>query len=189
MRATKYNWATIIPEVAVMVNQGLTVKDAAKAKAIPYKTLYKWYAQYQRGEAIMDIEKRDDGIVKMYRSGLSIQEIASKVSMSFCGVRDILIRLGVVKVIEGSKRTRVAKEPKKDKVEILSQIQKGHAKPMPNEKVFQTVQRDENQYRLVPMYDAKRTVKLVRKDDPRTNEQIREEWRNQQIQLLKDLAK
>ncbi len=181
MRATKYNWQEIIPQVARMVDEGTTIKAAAKAKDIPYKTLYKWYSQYVHGKPIANIEKRNAIILEMYNSGSDIRSIANKVNLSYPGVQGILLRMGVV--------TRTKRSEKRDKTEVLSTIQKGHAKQMRNEKVFEPIQRDERDYRLVPMHDAKRTVKMVRKDDPRTNDQIREEWRNQQEQLLKDLAK
>ena len=181
MREVKYNWKEIIPQIARMVEEGASIKAAAKAKEIPYKTLYKWYAQYMRGKPITNVEKRNSAILEMYNSGLDIRSIANKVNLSYPGVQGILLRMGIV--------TRTNRTLKRDKTEMLSTIQKGHAKPMANEKVFQPVQRDESQYRLVPMHDSKRTVKMVHNDDPRTNDQIREEWRNQQEQLLKDLAK
>ncbi|SEG75560.1 helix-turn-helix domain-containing protein [Sphingobacterium lactis] len=78
-----------------------------------------------------------------------------------------------------------AKE-KKDKEQSLEVMQKGHVKLQKGEKIFETKQ--PKAMRSVPMYDNKNTIKFVELDDPRSNEEIRSAWKEEQEKKLRSLA-
>ena len=76
---------------------------------------------------------------------------------------------------------------KKDVLEIdQMKMEKGFAKVHGGEKIFDTKQ--PTAMRSVPMYDNKNTIKFVDLDDPRSNEEIRSAWKEEQERKLRSLA-
>lgn len=77
---------------------------------------------------------------------------------------------------------------KNQRVEIKERVptDKGFAKVKKTEKVFETKQ--PKAMRSVPMYDNKNTIKFVELDDPRSNEEIRSAWKEEQDKKLRSLA-
>ena len=77
---------------------------------------------------------------------------------------------------------------KNQRVEIKERVptDKGFAKVKKTEKIFQTKQ--PKAMRSVPMYDNKNTIKFVELDDPRSNEEIRSAWKEEQDKKLKNLS-
>ena len=67
-----------------------------------------------------------------------------------------------------------------------SDMQKGHVKLQKGETILPT--RIPKAQRSVPMYDNKNTIKFVDLDDPRSNEEIRSAWKEEQEKKLRSLA-
>ena len=77
---------------------------------------------------------------------------------------------------------------KKKDIKIIDQVdmQKGHAKLQKGETILPN--RTPKEQRLVPMYDNKNTIKFIEMDDPRSNEEIRTAWKEEQDKKLKNLS-
>ena len=67
-------------------------------------------------------------------------------------------------------------------------IQKGEVKLQKGTKIFKKLELNEDDYRTVRLLDNKNTIKIVKKSDPRTDEEIREEWKESQERQLKKLS-
>lgn len=74
----------------------------------------------------------------------------------------------------------------KDLITSLEKMQKGHVKLQKGETILPT--RIPKAQRSVPMYDSKNTIKFVDLDDPRSNEEIRSAWKEEQEKKLRSLA-
>lgn len=55
----------------------------------------------------------------------------------------------------------------------------------PRKKIFKTVERNPADYRKVSMFDHKNTVKIIKLNDPRSDDQIRQEWSESTQRRLK----
>jgi len=86
---------------------------------------------------------------------------------------------------KSSKMLYLGKE-KLHREDYLPNLEKGFAKVHGGEKVFETKQ--PKAMRSVPMYDSKNTIKFVDLDDPRSNEEIRSAWKEEQEKKLRSLA-
>lgn len=81
-------------------------------------------------------------------------------------------------------KPKIVKAPKNGNIDLVS---KGHVKLQKNENKFKTLHRNPSDYRSVSMFDSKNTIKQIRKDDPRTDDQIRSDWKSEQERKLKSL--
>lgn len=77
---------------------------------------------------------------------------------------------------------------KTKRIEIKDRVptEKGYIKLKPKEIILPT--RIPKAQRSVPMYDNKNTIKFVDLDDPRSNEEIRSSWKEEQEKKLRSLA-
>lgn len=70
--------------------------------------------------------------------------------------------------------------------EHTSCMQKGHVKLRGGDTIHESALK--GAMRSVPMYDNKNTIKFVDLDDPRSNEEIRSAWKEEQEKKLRSLA-
>lgn len=70
--------------------------------------------------------------------------------------------------------------------EHTSGMQKGHVKLRDGDTIHESALK--RTMRSVPIYDNKNTIKFVEMDDPRSNEEIRTAWKEEQEKKLRSLA-
>lgn len=92
---------------------------------------------------------------------MSREEIAEKYNINVARVREILSKNGCLNKLPRPKYNIKPRESKPKKKEP---------------KVLPILVRDPNDYRTVSMHDNKNTVKIIKKTDTRTDEQIREQF-------------
>ena len=134
------------------------------------------------------------------RTKMTANEVASKYGYDVSHIRKITSKHPLSDQFvrpcrgQGKRRSKTykplpkKKEPKYKNIkdDALKVMEKGHVKLQKGETILPT--RIPKAQRSVPMYDSKNTIKFVDLDDPRSNEEIRSAWKEEQEKKLRSLA-
>ncbi len=195
-----------IKEVITLYNNGKSYPEISEITGVTRISISRHIANYKKGLpcAIKSKNDRKKDFVERIakdRLTLSVSETAKK-----HGISEMYVKVLTLKhpnqanfynpVRDYSKRNlnptkklgrpRTVVDNKKSKDASLEVMQKGHVKLQKGETILPT--RIPKAQRSVPMYDSKNTIKFVDLDDPRSNEEIRSAWKEEQEKKLRSLA-
>lgn len=113
-------------------------------------------------------------------SGLSIKESAYKSNIDL----GLAIRIHTAFKKANKETTKPKKEVKKESTE-QDPLNSGFAKLLQGQTVMENIKRNPEEYRRINMLDSKNTIKEVKISDPRTDDQIRAEFKKANEDKLK----
>lgn len=150
---------------------GMTYAQIATKHNKPYSYVFKTLKYYKgRAETIARLPERDAKILLESKT-ISVADLAINYKMTVGHINKII-------------RVQGGSSPKKPAVKTGQ----GHAKVTAKDKVFKSKVFNPSDYRKIKMNDSKNTVRFIRLTDPRTDEEVRAEWKDKQERKLKSLA-
>ena len=179
-----------IEVIITMYDGGASYTEISEATSVKYTTVK---TIIRRNREIRRPNKDDISRVRqevaMLRHTLYATEVAKRLGKSVkwvywitkdCDDQEKFLKYHRKKAVRAIGKTQ--RFETKDRVPT----DRGFAKLKKTEKIFETKQ--PKAMRSVPMYDNKNTIKFVDLDDPRSNEEIRRAWKEEQEKKLRSLA-